>query len=94
MAKQNENQKSKVHPFDVFKHLSKSNGKIKVIALDNLLGVERTKKGAKILIGVDAQTAQELLTEPMNGGLILVQKSAYDAAKQILESKINNNGND
>jgi hypothetical protein len=81
-------QKSKVHPFDVFKHLSSSNGEIKVIAMDNLVGVQRTKKGANVVLKVDPHTAQQLLTEPMAGALILVPTSAYNAARAILEQKM------
>lgn len=87
-------QETKVHSFDVLKHLSVTNGHIKVAPLTNIISIERTKKGGKVTIGIDAQTTQELLTEPMNGCLVLVPASAYSAAQQHLQSKLNNNATD
>ena len=80
---------SKVSNFDVLKVMSERNLKIKLSPLSNVVSAKANTHGGIIEIGVDSESAMDLLASNSVGGLIIADKEQFDLIKFELEAKNN-----
>ena len=72
--------------FEVLQKMSDDNMNIKLAPLGNIIEINITKRGGEVTIGIDSNTATELLNDldgtKFVGGLLLADKTQFDKLQQ------------
>lgn len=76
----------KVNNFDILREMSARNGKIMLLPLDNIKGMQKTKRGTEITIGGPDEILMGLMAQQYIGGMLLADKDEYAAVKATLET--------
>lgn len=73
--------------FEIMREMAKPGGKIWMSPLDNVLGMDKTKAGTKVSIGVGFDCITPFMQGNYIGGLYLCDRDEYMATKARLESE-------
>jgi hypothetical protein len=73
--------------FDVLKAMAESNGKIQLAPLSNILRMHKVKAGTQLTIGVGGDVITGLTFGEFVGGLILADKTEFDATAARLDKE-------
>lgn len=73
--------------FEIMRAMATPAGKIWMSPLDNVLGMDKTKHGTKITIGVGIDCINGFMQNQYVGGLYLCDRDEYVATKKRLENE-------